>query len=466
MSARQQLGSQSGGPKILRIGIVQRGKIIEEREVKKRETITIGSGPKCMFQVASERLPKSFDLFEYDGKNYYVRFEDGIEGRIQLDEEQVSDFRSLEKRGLVVQRGGKRAVRLSERSRGKVMLADGDVTVLFQFKTAMPAPARPVLPPHVRGSVLNNIIDTQFAAIFVVVALLQMSVLTYARSLPYIEPTSIDELSETYQKLIMPDRVPEPPRQEMASNVPAEKKAEEKKPAKEPEKKPAKKQAKKAESKKKPRNPPPSPEKRRAKAKQQVAKRGLLGVIGTTRGSGGGGGALADVFREGGASRDMQAAFSGIKGVDIATKGGEGGTRGRGSGEAVDVGNLSTRGGGNVSSGKKSETRVTGELAEQAPEVDGSLDPSAIRRVMNRKKSGIKACYENALKRNRQLSGKLVISFEINERGRLQNLSFGGSLSSKDLEKCIGRIARSWRFPRPDGGPVFVDYPIVFTPSN
>src|SRR6185503_14125767 len=67
------------------------------------------------------------------------------------------------------------------------------------------------LPADARGSLLQNI-DAQFAGIFVLVAVLQISLVTYARSLPYIEPSSIEEVGEKYQKLIMPDRIPEPPK--------------------------------------------------------------------------------------------------------------------------------------------------------------------------------------------------------------------------------------------------------------
>ncbi|MBX2810505.1 MAG: AgmX/PglI C-terminal domain-containing protein [Myxococcales bacterium] len=463
MSSREREGAnKSHGAKVLRIGIVQRGKIIEERELKKRETVTIGSGPRCSFQVTSEKLPRIFELFEFDGKAYYLRFDESVEGRLQIEDEPVGDFKMLAKRGLVVQRGSKKGVRLTDKSRGKVILADGDITILFQFKSRVLLPSRPVLPPQVRGGVFTNL-DIQFTSILVVVGLLLMSVLTYARNLPYVEPKSIDEISETYQRLIMPEREPELPQPKEA---PVQAKAETK--VKEPQKeeKTKKTPKKKEVAKDRPRDQPSrdnSKQRRRQRAKQQVAGRGLLGVIGTTKV--GGGGALADVFKEGGASRSMQAAFSGIKGVDLATQQ-TGRTRGGAGGNAVGVGKLSTRGGGDVSAGKKSETRVSGELDAQTPEVDGSLDPASIRRVMNRKKSGIKACYENALKRNRKLSGKLVISFEIDARGRLQNLDFGGSLNSKTVEQCIKKISRSWRFPRPRGGSVFVDYPIVFTPST
>lgn len=464
MSTSRDSGAKPG-PKVLRIGIVQRGKIIEEREIKKRETVSIGSSPKCTFQVTSESLPKAFDLFDYDGKSYFLRFEEGIEGRVQLEDDQVADFKVLEARGLVTPRGGKKAVRLSDKSRGKVMV--GDVTVLFQFKTMTPAPVRPVLPADVRGSFLQNI-DTQFAFIFVVVALFQITFLTYARSLPYVEPTSIEEISEDYQRLIMPDRIPEPPRSPVATIGDEGKKKdveEDEKGKKDEEKKPKKKpdtDKKKAEVEG---DPEKAAKAKKAEAARKAAGRGLLGVLGA-KGNGAGEGAIADVFGEGGSATSLGEAFSGIQGVDIATEGGQTGTRGGGSGESVGVGTLGTAGGGSVTTGKKRETVVRGEMTEQTPEVDGSLDAAAIRAVMNRKKSGIKACYENALKRDRNLKGKLVISFEVDERGRVRNVSFGGSLRSKDVEGCIRRLTGSWRFPRPEGGPVFVDYPVVFAPAG
>ena len=85
--------------------------------------------------------------------------------------------------------GDAQAVELSDESRGKVIVRD--ITVLFQFKQLISEPTRPVLPSDAKGSLLQNI-DAQFAGIFVLVAIFQISLVTYARSLPYIEPSSID----------------------------------------------------------------------------------------------------------------------------------------------------------------------------------------------------------------------------------------------------------------------------------
>ena len=53
------------GPKILQIGIIQNGKIVEERLVRQRENVTIGQSTKNTFVVpASNALPRTFTIFE------------------------------------------------------------------------------------------------------------------------------------------------------------------------------------------------------------------------------------------------------------------------------------------------------------------------------------------------------------------------------------------------------------------
>lgn len=458
MSGSRQSGGRRTGPKVLRIGIVQRGKIIEERELRRRESVSVGSADRATFTVSSETLPKHFVLFEYDGKNYFLRFEGPMDARVQLaaDEDAVG-FEKLRARGKVVRRKDGEAVALSDESRGKVMI--GDVTVLFQFKSPVAAPVRPVLPPEIRGSVLQNV-DAQFTAIFVAVALIQVSLVAYARSLPYIEPTSIDQIDQSYQRLIMPDRLPEPLKEQIAEPGGEENKAPEKKspPKKATKKKVAKKAGGDGDGKKAPRS--------KEALRKQVAGKGLLAVLGAKNSRGGG--ALQDVFEEGGgAVGDLGEAFSGVSGVDIAGSG-EGGTRGAGNGDGVDIGELGTAGGGGgrVSSGKKTEAAIRGRAQAESPDVDGELSQAQISRVMRRQLKALRDCYERALKRNRGLKGKIVIRFEIMETGRTSNVEFDDLMGSGDVVSCIRRRAKYWRFPKPEGGSVFVSYPIVFTPSS
>ena len=453
MSASKNRRSDAG-PKVLRIGIVQRGKIIDERELKRRETVSVGTDQKASFTVISDAMPKKFDLFEYDGRTYFLRFEPTMSGKIQLDGQRAADINRLRQQGQVTRKSGVEAIALSDASRGKVEF--GDVKILFQFKSPAAAPARPVLPADIRGTTLQNI-DTQFAAIFIIVALMHIGLVSYARSLPYVEPTSIEQIDKIYQRMIMPDRQPEPPKPIEPENTDKgeeqAKKAKKKAPPK-AKKKPAKK-ASEASAKAK-----------KDALKKKVAGKGLLKVLGANRS--GGDSALSDVFSEGtSAIGDLGAAFDGIQGVDVAGDGGASGTRGGGSGEGVGIGDLETEGGGqNVRAGVKREARVSGSARVEAPAVDGELSQAAISRVLNRQKKALRDCYERALKRDRGLKGKIVISFEILETGRTSNVEIDDRMGSSAVAKCIRGRVKYWRFPKPAGGSVFVDLPIVFQPSS
>src|SRR5687768_13634205 len=118
-------GKQSATIRVLRIGVVQNGKIIDERELKKRESVTIGNNPKATFQVASEALPRGvFELFEVAGGKYYLRYTQAMEGRIQISGTSVATFADLEKQGRVSTRGDAKGVELTDESRGKVVVGD------------------------------------------------------------------------------------------------------------------------------------------------------------------------------------------------------------------------------------------------------------------------------------------------------------------------------------------------------
>ncbi|MEL7368454.1 MAG: AgmX/PglI C-terminal domain-containing protein [Myxococcota bacterium] len=438
---------------MLRIGIVQRGKIIDERQLKRRETVSVGTDDKATFKVISDALPKKFELFDYDGKNYFLRFEPTMDGRIALDGKKVADFKRLREQKKLVSRSGVEAVPLSDQSGGKVMI--GDIQVLFQFKPPAAAPIKPVLPADVRGTLWQNL-DTQFAAILFIVAVSQIALVGYARSLPYVEPTSIEQVDKLYQRMIMPDRVPEPPK---PPEAPKDDLGEQQ----------AKKAKPKAKAKAKAKKAPKKATKASAQAKKdalkkQVAGKGLLKVLGASRS--GGDSALNDVFSEGGSAiGDLGKAFDGIQGVDVAGDA-SAGTRGSGSGQGVGIGELETEGGGNVKAGVKREAAVSGSARVEAPAVDGELSQAAISRVLNRQKKALRDCYERALKRNRGLKGKIVISFEILETGRTSDVSIDDQMGSSAVSRCIAGRVKYWRFPKPAGGSVFVDLPIVFQPSN
>lgn len=144
----------------------------------------------------------------------------------------------------------------------------------------------------------------------------------------------------------------------------------------------------------------------------------------------------------------------GAGGTGVATEGiSSAGTKGRGTG---------TTGTGTGGLGKKG--RVDINLGGQEAEVTGTIDREAIRRVILKNKRQIKACYDRALNRNRDLYGKLVIEWHIEEKGVVTKARVkSNSLGSKSVGNCIVRRLRTWRFPEPPKDQVAqVAYPFVF----
>src|ERR1043165_2062363 len=94
--------------KILRIGIIQGGRIVEERLVRKRENITIGQSAKNMFVVPSDVLPRHWLLFEVTGNRYVAHFSEGMDARIAVGSEIIS-LAQLRQSGKI-QRKGQRHV--------------------------------------------------------------------------------------------------------------------------------------------------------------------------------------------------------------------------------------------------------------------------------------------------------------------------------------------------------------------
>src|SRR5882762_763436 len=153
MTAVMRAMPQATGPKVLRIGLVQGGKVIEERVIKQRSHVTIGPSEKSMFVVPSQSVPPNFRLFELIGNEYHLNFLDGMSGRVAL-QTGISDLAAL--RGQAKRSAqGAYQVRVTEDARGKVVV--GETTFLFQFVAPPPIQPKPQLPVSVKGGLSSQI---------------------------------------------------------------------------------------------------------------------------------------------------------------------------------------------------------------------------------------------------------------------------------------------------------------------
>ncbi|HUL61386.1 MAG TPA: AgmX/PglI C-terminal domain-containing protein [Anaeromyxobacteraceae bacterium] len=445
--------------KALRVGVIQGGKIVEERVVPARQPVSIGTSPRNTIVVPQSDLPATFQIFSWSGDRYVLAFAEGMEGRVQ-GAQGAADFGALVSQGLARRQGQVWTIPVGEDQRGKLVV--GEVTVLWQF---VPPPAeapKPVLPKEATGNHFRSM-----DRLFVVVLLVSLAIHTASyialANAEVPKEVTLEEIPDRYAKVLVPEKLPKPPEpkhEEKASAAAVEEKKpgddrkhDEKKPQETAEQVAARKAA------------------RAAAVAKAVQSKGILKVLGAL-GPGTGAGAVADVFGAGGGAGDVATALAGAGGVAVATDPGAGGGRkGGGQGGKASIGDLATSGGGAVGYGAKSDVRVAsvaGSVAAEEAEIDSSdVDQGKLAAFIRARMGLLKACYENALKRNPTLKGKIVIRFTILETGGLADVTASvNTVGSAEVTGCIMSTMRSWRTQFHPSGPVTVEYPFVFAPVN
>ena len=450
-------------PKILRIGIVQGGRIVEERLVRQRDHITIGQSSKNMFVVPADSLPRQWMLFSVTPRGYVAHFADAMDARIAVGNEVIS-LAQLKQGGKIKKQGHAWVMLLDERSRGKITV--GDVTILFQFVTPPPPQPRPQLPASVRGSMTSNL-DWFFTSIAATSFLAHLALVIYLRSVDWPRNPDVADIPDRFVQMVV-KRAPEPP--PPPEPVATEEKKEDEGQKKEEKKAaPAKKEMTEEEKARLAEERERAAEERRARLAEQVRNTGILKVLGARAD---GEGSIADVLGKGDVDRDQEKAFQGVGGLSVAT--GDASLRGvktgaGGGGRVASIGNL--RGSGGIAEGSTGsvgpERRVTGIVKTEAPAVDGQLDPGIIAKEVRARMGAIRACYERSLKRNPGLGGKIVLHWTITAAGTVTGVDTSSdSMGDPEVVTCIKNLVARWRFPAPQGGPAEVEFPFVFQSSN
>jgi pSer/pThr/pTyr-binding forkhead associated (FHA) protein len=178
----------------------------------------------------------------------------------------------------------------------------------------------------------------------------------------------------------------------------------------------------------------------------------LIGIAGKATGSSGfndnrDGDDLGSKFKDTGAGGNGTAT-SGISG--IGTKGRGNGTSAYGSGDGF---------------GSKDQVAISAGGAEE--EFVGTIDREAVRRVVRSALSAFKSCYEREYKSDTKLQGKVVIAWEIHEKGIAKNARIvrgKSTMNNANVENCVKSRMLTLRFPEPPAGTVaeVAGYPFVF----
>lgn len=208
-----------------------------------------------------------------------------------------------------------------------------------------------------------------------------------------------------------------------------------------------------------------------APAKKDVSKLGLGGVFGKN-------GLQQDI--------DKAASGSGVVGNIAKNSSGTGGQNAAGAGDeaglgmkdigkggtgtaTVGIGGIGTsgRGGGREGygtgpmGGKRNATIIAGGEGE---EFEGNIDREGIRRVIKENERQFRACYEKVLNKRPDLFGKITISWDINDRGRVVDARIKSStVGNSEVEQCMLLRLRVLKFPEsPPNNTAAVSFPWVF----
>jgi pSer/pThr/pTyr-binding forkhead associated (FHA) protein len=222
----------------------------------------------------------------------------------------------------------------------------------------------------------------------------------------------------------------------------------------------------------------------RQAALREAAEFGMIGLLNT--GAGGDPNApTAPWGREDSLGQDPMSARGNMWGDAIGDSFGAGGLGlsgvgegGGGRGEGIGLGGIGTIGhGAGMGNGQgfgNGHGRLGGahktsapSLRQGATQVNGRLPAEVIQRIVRQNFGRFRLCYENGLRTNPNLSGRVSVKFVIDRSGSVSTASDGGSeIPDQGVVSCVVRGFGNLSFPQPEGGIVTVVYPIIFNPGE
>jgi hypothetical protein len=404
-------------PKVLRIGVVQEGKIVQERLMKVGEPVFVGSGPKNTFEISGEGVPARLELFTAKGNAYSLVVNAAITGKVQT-KDGPKDLDDLRKEA--VKKGDLWSIPIGEEVKGKVVV--GKTSILFQFVPAPPEPMKVAAPVDSKTSWLDED-DPVFLGLMMVFSFFAGVFMLWVQLTPVQE---VDELAmvEAAADLVV-DTIAIPP--EATEEVVEDQ---------------GKVETKKAESKSS-KSTDIQP-KAASSSRESVASRSLLIQA---LGAGGEGAGISGLLDDDDASAaNLAEAMNGASGVESATAaniGVRGGSGGAGTDARVQVGSAT---GGGVNQGA---TKVV--LRARTQDGGGDLDveegdSGGVLSIIKKNSARITTCTESALKSNDQVKGRISVTWRI-EGGKVAGASIvSNQTGDAALGECVVRAVRAFRF--------------------
>jgi hypothetical protein len=446
MTAVMRAVTRPPTPRLLRVAVVLRGAVVEERVLAARSHVTVGPNERATFVVASGALPSAVRLFEATRSGYTLHVLPGMSGRIAT-------------RAGIVDLATARDIALGDDARGRIAL--GEATLLFQFVDAPPPLQKPQLPLAVRGGLADGV-DWTTAIVAAFSFLFHFGVVASLYG-DWLDTVVDDEarVAQLVDSLRPPVTVPLVEKSEMETTATAA-------PTAAREAQGAGATARKSGTGSGTRSGTGGRREAADAMMGQLEKMNLemVGVMNAH------GRSTEDVLRAGvptdllnDAAKDAAGAGRGnVAGLEMGTSSHRfrpgGGGRGLG-----DIGN--TRGTGPVSAG----AAVAAPRPIGVAQVGGPLQPGGevpnVGGVVAGMSPGFRRCYTDGLTReDPTMRGSLRITTRIGPNGDVLSASpSGGGTLSSTVIACVTARVQSAHFDAPTGGGATIVIPVTFVPQ-
>lgn len=429
--------TQAPRQRILRIGVLLGGKIVEERLIRERVPVSIGQSVKNTFSIPIDGLPMEFTLFALDQGRYSLRFLGKMDGRLSDSGGQVNTLDALKSKG-AQNVGDYYQVGLSDSARGKLSL--GDLTILFQFVTEPPRQPKPMLPASVRGTFADRF-DPRLLVIVGSSIILHFMVVIIAW-MGDIEKEGIAE--KAYELTFEPEKYqvelkPEP--EQIADAGSGSATGEQK-----PDPKPAAKNPQPNTGNTTGRNEKDNVAMDESDAAAFADKLTVEGKDGKDPGD----------MSSRNPNTDLNKQIDNVRegNKTVQNGGGSGrGSRGNGDPKTGTGTGPNIQGPGGIDSAGGGKTVEKGPAGRISVSTKTALDESSLTadlvlaKIQSVYMAGLKRCYKNYLNKDATARGKVTLSFTVNESGSTVGGKANGFAS--EVDDCIGGQMGGWRFPVP-----------------
>lgn len=454
MTAVMRAMDQAAGPKVLRVGLVMGGKVIEERVIKERGHVTIGPSEKSTFVTPGKNVPSNFRLFELVGNEYVLNFLDNMTGRL-AQKSGVTDLADMKAEATRTTVGNVPVfqVPLSDDARGKVVV--GDTTFLFQFVAAPVAQTKVQMPVSVQAG-FGTSIDWSTTIIAAFSFLLHFGMVGTIYS-DWMDPPVSDDF-DVAQLLDTIKNLPAPPPVEEAKDT-----ADTPTPT--------------AEKTDTPKAPTPAKadtgggkvsDTRAAQISNELQQLDLqmLGALNSmgnaTQGVLERGDVPMGLFDNAASSSAGASALGGMAGLTLGDSGGA--VRpGQAGNSLANIGDTQAAAATAASASGASKTvkGPTGSAQVGGAAVTGNV--ANAQSVVAGMGAGFRRCYNRGLQTDPTMKGSVRITARIGPNGEVLSASpSGGGGLSGDVIGCVVARVQSAQFAPPDGGGATVVIPVSF----